>query len=53
MITPHPPPHPNILEIPIKVQFSVVTLVSTLFDYFIWVVERQLATQTVQLELRT
>ena len=30
-----PPPTPNILEIPIKVQFSVVTLVSTLFEYSI------------------
>ena len=36
------PPPPNILEIPIKVQFSVVMLVSTLFEYSIWVVERQL-----------
>ena len=39
-----PPPPPNILEISIKVQFSVVTLVSTLFEYSIRVVERLLTT---------
>ena len=30
-----PPAPPNSLEIPIKVQVSVVTLVSTLFEYSI------------------
>ena len=40
----YPPPPPNILEVSIKVQFSVVTLVSTLFEYSIRVVERQLTT---------
>ena len=48
-----PPTPPSILEISIKVQFSVVTLLSTLFKYSIQVVERQLTTWTVQLELRT